>query len=294
MISMPENKQMVFNVAVVALLVLGVAFALVAVYGTHRWEAGTRELRLRLEAARVPTDPTVVDMEEFDDLPSPVQRYFRAALKDGQLYVVAATIEHSGEFNMGETGEQWKSFASTQRVIAQRPGFDWDARIAMMPGLRVHVHDAYVAGEGLLHAALFGLVPLANMRGGGELARGELMRFLAEATWYPTSLLPSQGVRWEVADDHSAHATLNDGKISLRLLFSFKSDGLINTVRAEERGRKVGEQVIPTPWQGRFWNYTMRGGMRIPLEGEVAWLLPEGPKPYWRGRITRIDYEFAR
>lgn len=26
---------------------------------------------------------------------------------------------------------------------------------------------------------------------------------------------------------------------------------------------------------------------------EVAWLLPEGIKPYWRGRITEIEYEFA-
>jgi hypothetical protein len=34
--------------------------------------------------------------------------------------------------------------------------------------------------------------------------------------------------------------------------------------------------------------------MRVPLDGEVAWLLPEGPKPYWRGRIAEIDYEFAQ
>jgi hypothetical protein len=25
----------------------------------------------------------------------------------------------------------------------------------------------------------------------------------------------------------------------------------------------------------------------------VAWMLPEGPKPYWRGRLTRLAYEFA-
>jgi hypothetical protein len=47
-------------------------------------------------------------------------------------------------------------------VVTQRPGFDWDARIAMMPGVTACVHDAYVAGEGLLRATLFGLVPLAD------------------------------------------------------------------------------------------------------------------------------------
>jgi hypothetical protein len=33
--------------------------------------------------------------------------------------------------------------------------------------------------------------------------------------------------------------------------------------------------------------------MRMPLDGEVAWLLPEGAKAYWRGRVIEILYEFA-
>ena len=63
---------------------------------------------------------------------------------------------------MTATGDdQWRPFNSTQRVITQRPGFDWEARIAMLPGLPVRVHDAYIAGEGMLHASLFGLVSVA-------------------------------------------------------------------------------------------------------------------------------------
>ena len=38
----------------------------------------------------------------------------------------------------------------------------------------------------------------------------------------------------------------------------------------------------------------LRDEMRIPLEAEVAWMLPVGPKTYWRGRLTRLDYEFAQ
>jgi hypothetical protein len=34
--------------------------------------------------------------------------------------------------------------------------------------------------------------------------------------------------------------------------------------------------------------------MLVPLNGEVAWLLPEGEKPYWRGRITEISHDLAR
>ena len=262
-------------------------------YGARRWSAGTRDLRARLDAARVPIRPLVVDLRELDGLPAPVQRYFRAVLQEGQPMVAGVRLQHRGTFNASETAEQWKPFTSDQKVVTRRPGFDWDARIVMMPGLSVRVHDAFVAGEGILHASLFGLFTMANLRGTEDVAKGELMRYFAEAAWYPTALLPSQGVQWEAVDDHSARGTLTEGDLRLTLLFTFNEQGLVDTVRAEARGRTVGDTVIPTPWQGRFWSYDERGNMRVPLEGEVAWLLPEGPKPYWRGRITQLDYEPA-
>jgi len=120
------------------------------------------------------------------------------------------------------------------------------------------------------------------------------MRFFAEAAWYPTALLPSQSVSWASVDDRSASATLTEGTLSVTMLFTFNEQDLIDTVRAEARGRAVGDKVIPTPWHGRVWNYAESGRMQVPLDGEVAWLLPEGAKAYWRGRITEIAYEFAR
>ncbi len=251
-------------------------------------------MHAKLEGTRLPIDPKKYDSKELNGLPAPAQRYFRTVLKDGMPMVSAVSVEHTGTFNMSETGEEWKPFTSTQRVITQRPGFAWEGRIKMMPGLTVRVHDAYIAGEGILHATLFGLVSLVNLRGTPEVAQGELMRFFAEAAWYPTALLPSQGVRWEAVNGTSAKAMLKDGEITLTMLFRFNGDGLIESVRAEARGRTVAGAVIPTPWEGRWRHYELRDGMRIPLEGEVAWMLPEGPKPYWRGRITRLRYEFAQ
>jgi hypothetical protein len=276
------------------ILRLLVIITVALLYGISRWQSSTREMHEKLEAARLPIEPRVYDSTELNGLPAPVQRYFRAVLKDGQPMVLAVSVEHTGTFNMSETGEQWRSFTSTQRVITRRPGFDWEARVAMMPGLMVRVHDAYIAGEGILHASLFGLVSLVNLRGTPEVAQGELMRFFAETAWYPTALLPSQGVQWEPVNDASAKATLKDGETTLTMLFRFNEDGLIASMRAEVRGRTVAGAVIPTPWEGRWSNYKLRDGMLIPLEGEVAWILPEGPKPYWRGGITRLSYEFTQ
>jgi hypothetical protein len=265
-------------------------------YGQASWSRHTAASMSRLEAAR--EEPRVMRYEqerELDGLPPPVQRFFRSVLRDGAPMITAATVAHSGTFNMSDSGgEQWKPFTSTQRVVTRRPGFVWDGRVQMLPGLNVHVHDAYVAGEGILQPSVAGLFALADLRDrGGDVARGELMRFFAEAAWYPTALLPSQGVRWQAVDETSATATLADDVITLTLLFRFAADGTIASIRAESRGRTVQGRVIPTPWEGVWSHYAERDGLRVPLAGEVSWLTPEGRKPYWRGTITSLTYEFA-
>jgi hypothetical protein len=276
---------------IILALAIGIVGALI--YGSRRWQAATDEMHSIMEAARRPIEPKIYHANELIGLPAPVQRYFRTALTDGQPMIMAVTVEHTGTFNMSLNEPQWKPFTSTQRVITQRPSFDWEARIAVMPGIPAHVHDAYIAGEGILHASLFGLVSVANMRGTPEAAHGELLRWFAEAAWYPTALLPSQGVQWEAVDAHSARATMQDGDTSVTLLFRFNENELIDSVRAEARGALIDGVNVPTPWEGRWSRYELRDGMRIPTEGEVAWMLPAGTWPYWRGRITNIVYEFA-
>ena len=275
------------------LIGLAAVIAAAIAYGMHRWRSETEELRARLESTQAHSERGSFHVTELEGLPAPVQRYFRAALTDGQRVVAAVSIQHTGTFNMSETGEDWKPFTSDQRVITRRPGFDWEARIAMAPGLDALVHDSYIGGEGILHASVFGLFSIVDMRGTPEVAQGELMRFLAETAWYPTALLPSQGVRWEAVDDSSAHVTIEDGGLSLTMLFRFREDGLIASARAENRMRTVGDSAVPTEWEGRWSSYERRDGMMVPLEGEVAWILPEGRKPYWRGSITSIRHEFA-
>ena len=122
-------KWLGFVVATLAVLVV----ALTA-YGSWRWNQGSAAFLARLEAARQPHAVARYDAREIDGLPAPVQRYFRAALTDGQAIVTAASISHAGTFNMSASGEQWKPFTSQQRVTTQRPGFDWDARVMMLPG----------------------------------------------------------------------------------------------------------------------------------------------------------------
>lgn len=272
--------------------ILVIIIALLLTYGAMRWRTASTLMLQALEGQRQPLTSAGYDPDETSGLPAPVQAFFQAVLTERQPVIGALTLEHAGDFNLSESGHRWRPFVSTQRIITRQPGFDWDARMHIVPGAQVRVHDAYIAGEGILHASLFGLFSLAELRGTPAVAQGELLRFLAEAVWHPTSLLPRQGVAWEAIDDRSARATLNDGDIQASLVFRFDAEHRVESVHAESRPRLMGQATLATPWEGRFWNYEKRDGMAIPLDAEVAWLLEEGRHPYWRGRITRITYEF--
>ena len=279
--------------------VLSVTFALVAFaalaiyfYGRYRWRTETDAMRARMQAAKRARAVRTYDVRELDALPAPVQRYFRAALTPGQAMVAAVDINITGAMRMSDDTKKWSQFTSNQRVVTQRAAFDWNASIAMFPGINAYVHDAYIAGEGILRAALLGAFTVAEMRGTKEAAHGEFMRFVAECAWYPTRMLPSQGASWAAVDDASATLTISDGDTSATLLVRFGADNLIASIRAEARGRLINGVMSSAPWQGRFWDYAERDGMHVPQQGEVAWVLAESAEPYWRGRVTSVRYEF--
>jgi uncharacterized protein DUF6920 len=126
----------VLRVPIVVILVLMAGLLSACLCGAWRWTLGTRRLRARLDAAREPVRPPVVDFHELEALPAPVRRYFRAVLRDGQPMVAGVRVQHRGTFNMSQTAERWTPFTSDQMVVTRRPGFDWDGRIAVLPAFR--------------------------------------------------------------------------------------------------------------------------------------------------------------
>ncbi len=129
---------------------------------------------------------------------------------------------------------------------------------------------------------------------GADIDRSEFMRWCAETPWYPTALLPSQGVRWEAVDDHSANATMADGPLGLTLLFRFDGAGLIASFRAEARGCIVGGTMVKTPWPGCWSDDRMCHGIRVPFTGEVAWIRTESRRSYFVGTVTSLAVEFSQ
>lgn len=262
--------------------------------GSARWESRTARL------VGWPLGPTgggaagTVSFDELGELSAPVAAYLRHVLAEGRPLVRSARIVQDAEFRAREADDGWRPCEATQHFAVRPPGFVWDARIRMAPLMGVRVRDAYVAGEGSMEAKVLSLVTVADQRGKDELNAGALQRYLAEAVWFPTALLPTQGVQWEPVDEASARATLTDSGTTVSLEFYFNDAHEVTGVSTSGRYREVDGEYEPTPWVGRFSDYGERDGLHIPLEAEVEWELPSGRFPYWRGRIVEVEYEFAR
>jgi hypothetical protein len=281
----------------VALGVLLAVGAAVQFVGSRHWAGLVHADLGRLETLggqgvdQAPPAPCY-DARELQGLPAPVARYFRTVLKDGQPIIAAVFIDLAGTLNLSAEGEQWKPFTARQRVVTSRPGFLWDARVQMAPLVATHVKDSYIDGQGRLLARLLGLFTVARLEGGGEIARGELMRWFAEAVWYPTALLPSQGVKWAALDGTAATATITDGSLKLSLLFRFDAAGLIASVHAEARGAGSGQGTIMLPWDCVVSAYRWHQGMLLPTHAEAAYQRPGGRKAYFVATVQALSLAF--
>lgn len=267
----------------------GAAGALVI--GMRSWDRTTEGMVDRLAAERHPAGGSTFQTDDLAGLPSPVVRYFEYALTVGQPLIRGARVEHTGEFR-GSLDADWSPFRSVQHYSADPPGFVWDARIDMVPVAGVRVRDSYLDGRAAMEGRVAGLIPVVSQEGSDELASGALHRFLAEAAWLPTALLPREGLWWEAVDDSTARVTLTDSGITVSLDVHFGSAGEIVRVEAE-RYRDVDGKGVLTPFVGRFTDYAEVEGIRIPLAGEVEWILAKAPLSYWRGRIEQVEYTFV-
>jgi len=275
----------------VAAVVLGAVVAAVAAVRSLRTDAETDRARL-LDAAAARTERTF-DPDDVADLPAPVRRYFETVLDEGQPHSRTVRLEQRGQFRVGDANSAWKPLEATQRVTVDPPGFVWDATVRLAPFVPVRVVDAYVEGEGSLRARLLSVLTVADADPSPELDAGELQRYLAEAVWYPTALLPGAGVRWDSIDERSARATLEHEDTTVSLVFQFDDENLVERVVADDRPRAVDDGFEPTRWTGRFWDYRERNGVLVPTVAEVEWNLPEGDLPYWRATISDFEHRPA-
>jgi hypothetical protein len=234
-----------------------------------------------------------VNLNDLSDLPAPVARYFARVLQQGQPIIQLARLTQAGSLRTDVDGDRWLKFEASQIVAPPAIGFLWNARVAIAPLLHVRVRDALVAGHGSGQVSLLSAFTVAAAGGDREMNSGALHRYLAEAVWYPTALLPSANLRWRAIDDDTALATLTDDGVTVSLEFRFDAADEVGGIYTPARWGTFDGAYKQVPWEGHFRNYVTRAGMRVPSEGEVGWYSEGEWRCVWKGAITESNYEFA-
>lgn len=263
--------------------------AAVAVAGA-RWSRGTAARVERLAPGASVGARGPFALEALEGLPAPVQRYFRFALTPGQPRVRTLRVAQHGELALRPGA--WHPFDAEQHLAAEPPGFVWDATLRLAPLVAVRVRDSYLEGEGRMHGAVAGLVTLVDQHGTPELAAASLQRFLAEAVWLPTALLPRPGLRWSALDDRRARVTLRDRDTEVAMDFDFGPRGEIIGLFAR-RYRDEGGTPVLTPWIGHLGRYTRVHGMQVPTEVDVGWELRGEWRCDLRARLGPFHFDDA-
>ena len=226
-------------------------------------------------------------------LPVPVARYLDWALPQGKR-ILSARLQQAGILRTDARSDRWMSFEAEHLVAPPAVGFAWNARVAVAPFVHVRVRDALVAGQGSGRVSLLSAFLVAADGGTAEMNSGSLHRYLAEAVWYPTALLPSAKLRWSAIDENRALATLTEGGTTVTLEFRFADTGEVTGIYTPARWGSFDRGYKRLPWEGHFRNYEEVQGMVVPMEGEVGWYLEEEWQPVWRGRVTSASYELVR
>lgn len=240
--------------------------------------------------SKASAEKKAIDYNELKNLPKPVQKYFQIVLKDKAPIINRTYISQSGGFRMDENSEKFSKTEAQQFFSTAPKAFTWHAKISIDAGIYVSVFDSYTDSKASIKAKFLSIYTLVDQSNKKELNKAALQRYLAEAIWFPTALLPSKSLIWSEIDSKTAKATISDGDITTSLEFRFNDKGEITSIYSPDRYREVDGKYIATPWLCELSNYIDKDGYLIPKNGQVSWIIDNNKFTYYKLQIEDIKY----
>jgi hypothetical protein len=221
-------------------------------------------------------------------MPAAVARYLRMAVP-WQKRIQRVRIEQTGTLRTDVSSDRWMRFEAEHVVVPPATSFTWNARVRVAPLLHVRVRDALIDGQGSGRVTILSAFTISAAANTSEMNSGSLHRYLAEAVWYPTALLPGPHLTWTPIDDARALATLTNRGVTVSLEFRFAPTGEVNGIYTPARWGRFPGGYRQVPWEGHFRDYRERDGIAVPSEGEVGWYIDDEWRAVWKGAVTRFE-----
>jgi hypothetical protein len=275
------------------MILAGIAIVFVALVvavwiGARRQQSGLSAEIDRLRRAAPVQAAAQSVTPQFNDLPAPVARYLRLALPTTK-HIQEVRSRQTGTLRTDVSSERWMSFEAEHIVVPPATGFVWNARVRVAPLTHVRVRDALIEGRGSGQVSLLSAYTVSADTDTPEMNSGSLHRYLAEAVWYPTALLPSPTLRWTEIDATRSLATLTSHGVTVSLEFRFAETGEVTGIHTSGRWGTFPGGYRQIPWEGHFREYRNRDGVFVPTEGDVGWYVDKEWRAVWKGRIIAFE-----
>lgn len=276
--------------------VLTLIALLVVFFGQKVQEDAIKEAKFNLVQESKQASSGMVQPQDLAQLPDPVKNYLSYALNNQSKAIKVVALQQDGQLRTDLKTNSWIPFKAQHIAVTSTPGFIWDARVQMPFGLHVNVVDSFTNGEGKAEINLMSAIPFGGDSDNKELTSGALHRYLAEAVWYPTALVPNPNagheLTWQAMDEQSALATLSVNDVSVSLEFHFNEQYQVERIYTAERYAKTETGYELRPWEGSFSDYQDVEGLRVPSKGQVGWYMSDMYVPVWKGEIAEFEYRF--
>ncbi len=243
----------------------------------------------RILNASVVSGKEIIQTEQLNSLPAPVQRWLLRSGITGKETIQTVYIRQKGKMRT-KPGARALSFSARQYITTGAPAFAWKARVRMNPLLYIDGRDLFEKGKGRMLVKFLSLYPVADATG-ASTDQSAALRYLGELAWYPSAALSSR-IKWEPVDSLSARATLQLENLSVSGIFHFHPDGDIagfEAMRYYDRGRQGStlEKWTAVHEPGAFLDTR---GIRIPAKCRVTWKLAEGDFEWLELELAEVVY----
>lgn len=233
--------------------------------------------------------PGIFTEEDIQDLPVPVQKYFRYCgyLGTPKMSYMKAVFLHT-DFMMDE--KKTIKINYTQYNFVEKP-----TRFAYIDsaiyGVPFDGFDSYHDGIGSMKGSLAKIVTLFDQRG-ENMDQASLVTFLAESLLVPSIALQDY-ITWEEVDDNNARVTISYHGISASGLFTFDDNGAVKSFRTKDRvATSMDGTERNAEWSAVFEDYQEEDGIKKPRILLGIWHFPEGDWIYFNKNKVEVKIEF--
>ena len=238
-------------------------------------------LGLRMQPSELPPAPGKTSVSSTapvpDDLPQPVERYYRTTIGDEYPLIDSAIITMRGDVRvMGIT------FPSRLR-FTHRAGraYRHYIEVTLFDKPIMKINEWYLEGKARLE------LPFGVTENEPKVDSAANLGLWGESVWLPSVYLSDPDAHWEPVDANTARLIVPaaDGKAHFTVRFD-SDTGLLTSMEAlRYKDAAAGEK---TPWRFDVLAWREFEGMRLPSRGAVTWL-DEG-SPWLTVELDDVKY----